>query len=323
MEKDKKEINYFEIIKKAFLMTWKNKSMWFFGFLVFIGSFTFIFNNSEISDEQKNQFTNSIQNLFQKYPLLTGAITLAIIIIVAVLYLLKLVATAALIKMANDIAVYKQTKIKSIFSESKEYIWRLLGMEIIIALSLFVISITILMPIAYLFSNNSNLLAAIFLIFGFLIIALIVLLAYYLLIYGQIFLVLGQMNIKMSLESAYELFEKCFKESLFFGIIAVALNISFLIILSFTLIIVSLILALIGFLAYLAFSNTGAISFLIIGGLILLAVTILLFSWFSAFMQSLWVLFFQQLSLKKKKDKASEKENEVVADAIIPDPEAV
>lgn len=317
-----KEINYLEIIKNAFLMTWQNKKMWFFGLFIFLSSLSSTFNNSEITAEQKNQLYSRFQGFFQTYPLASASVAFIIILVLIALFLLKLASVAALIKISNNISVYRQAGIKNILSECKPYIWRLLVMNILVLISVFAIITLVLLPIVYLFSLGSVSLASVFLIFGVIIIALLLILAYYLLRYGQIYLVLGDMDLKSSLESAYELLENHLKSSLAFGLISIALNLIFLITLMLIIVIVGFVFTLLGFFVYQFFSQTGTAFFIILGAILLLIAIAALFSWFNAFIQSAWVLFFQQISLEKKQAK-KEKETKLETDAIVPDPEAV
>ncbi|EKD58223.1 MAG: hypothetical protein ACD_56C00169G0002 [uncultured bacterium] len=320
MNTNTKEIDYFDILKKAFFMTWHNKFMWFFGFFVCIGSTAAAFNNPEAI--QPSQLLQWIQLFNQKYPLLSASLTFLFILAIAALYLLKIVSTAALIKISNNITVYRQAKIKTIFAESKEYVWRMLAMEILIGAVTFFIATAIILPIAYLYSLNSQFLAFTFLIFGFIIISILIILAFYLVKYGQIFLVLSDSKIKNALESAYELLEKNLKQSALFGLISIGLNFLFILLLILIIFALVLLFSLIGFLLYLFFAKSGALISLLTMGFVLIILILGLFSWFNAFMQSAWVLFFQHLSLEKKEDD-KEKETEIETSSIIPDPEAV
>lgn len=318
---DQREIKYFNILKEAFLMTWNKGSMWFFGLLVFLGSLASIFNNSKISD-QKNQLMESIQFFNQNHPAISASMVFVLVMLAISLYLLKIIATAALIKMSNNIAIYRQAKIKSIFSESKEFMWRIFLMELLVSIVTLVSIMVILYPISYLFTLDSKALASIFLIFGLLIVSLLILLSFYLIKYGKIFLVLGNLPIKSALESAYGLLEKNIQRSITFGIISIGLNLFFMIVLMLIVSIIVLFSFLIGFLFYLMLSISSVSASIVIASFLLFFIIFSLFSWFNAFMQSAWVLFFQQVSLRKNNHKKA-KEPVLETDAIIPDPEAV
>lgn len=313
-----KDINYFEIVKNAFVMTKKNKSMWFFGFLVFIGSLVSKLNfNGKFPKGQQETF-HSLIDTIQKYPNISIALTAFLIILAIALYLLKLIATASLIKLSNNIVLYGQMKISLVFNEGKIYVWKLLGLEVLVWLTLIIVAALLLMPIGYLFSLDSKVFASIFLLFAAIILLSLFLLVFYIVKFGQIFLVLSEIKLRTAIESAYELFIENIKESMIFGLISIAISLLFLMATMLLALIFAFITALIAYLAYLIFAKVGSIIIVTISAAVLLVLIATIFSWLIAFFQAAWVLFFQQISFKK----ANEDEiTETEAQSILPTPE--
>src|SRR5665648_199063 len=112
-----KNINFLEIIKQAFSLTWKNKFLWLFGFLVFLGSITSSFNLQNGASDKNTDSTSSLTIFIQPHPGLFISLSVLLIIIIITLFLLKIVATTAIIKSANNITLYKQLSIWAIILE--------------------------------------------------------------------------------------------------------------------------------------------------------------------------------------------------------------
>lgn len=300
-----KPIKYFEILMQALKITWDNKFLWFFGFLVLLGS---IFSglNWEVNPESKQ--TELLIDFIQKKPGIFLIIALVIIGVMIAFFVLKLMGTIALIKSANNILVYRQASIKSISIESKEHIWKLVLLEIIIGLAIGIIAVILVAPVFYLYTAKAMVFFVISAAIALVIFVGLIFTAYFLRRYAYLFIILGNAKIKLGLELAYSLFRKNIKEgilmvcALFIANI-VAFGLFFIFILS-----LFAILLIPGALAYLVFSKTGVIIVAIIGAVFLSVFLLAFFSGYVVFAQTAWVLFFQELSLEKKSKKSSAEE---------------
>ncbi len=316
-----KNINYLEIIKQAFWMTWKNKFLWIFGFLIFLGS---ISPNTNLQGGRFGEESKKMQvmtDFAQAHPDIFIALSVFSVIALIAFFLLKIIATVAITKSADNIALYKQLSLWSIFLESKKFLRRLLFLELLVGLALGLIVAVMSVPIVYLFMLNPSTLA--FIVLGIAIIILIplLILAFYLRNYAYLYIILGDFKIKSAMESAYVLFAKNIKESLLFGLLNIGMEFLFLLSLLLALIVVVVVLAPLGFIAYFLFSNIGASTFLVIGIVALIAIVIALFSWYSAFLQTAWLLFFQQISFEKSREKKLTEKQEL--EGKVPNPEVV
>lgn len=317
-----KNIQYFDIVKRALMITWKNKFLWFFGFFIFIGSFSTSLNfNSDRTATKKDIAWETISNYIQKYPKLFIGLVVTLVVLMIVLFIFRIIVTAAIIKSVNNIAVYRQSKISAIFSESKKYFWRLALLEIIICLSLIVFITILIIPVAYLWILEAKISAIFSGIIAAVIFLVLAVIALYLRKYAYFYMVLGDMKMKMALEAAYILLRKNIWESLIMSCIGIALNVIAMMFTFVLLLSLALVFSPFGFVAYIMFAKTGALIILITGIIIGGIVFLLSLSFFTAFTQSAWVLFFQEISLEKKEEnKVFEK---IAATEKIPDPEII
>jgi len=319
-----KPIPYFEIIKQALKIAWKNKFLWVFGLLLSLGSGSGIsnanWNMSKVSSENKEQAGKAII-FIQNNPEIVLGIAMAVFLLMIFFFFLRIIGNAGLIKAASNIVVYGQSTIKGIFLETKKYFWPLVLVEIITFLAVLLIIFMMFMPVAYLFILKAHVLGTISLVGAILIIIPLAVLACFIRKYAFFYIVIGNMKIRMALEYAYGLFRKNIKESLLMGIITIAIGMVIIIPIFISIIIVTLLFVLLGLLAYLIFAKIGVIVILIIGIIFGIAILLIFSSAYATFMQVAWVLFFQEISLEKQKTKITVEKVEVTEK--IPDPEAI
>jgi hypothetical protein len=298
-----KNINFQEIIKQAFSLTWKNKFMWIFGFLVFLGSITSSINFQNGNSAKDASATASLTTFIQAHPILFVSLTVLLVIIIIALFLLKIIATTSIIKSANNITLYKQLSIWTILLESRKYLKKLFLLEIIVSIAMFVVVITLSIPVVYLFFLDAKVFAFFALAIAIIIFIPLLILAFYLLKYSYFYIVLGDFEIRLAIESAYSTIVKNFKESLLMGVVSIGLQIVFVFLCLLTVFATFIIFAPLGYLTYLLFAKIGAIILAILGVITLILFVLILFSWYIAFLQTVWLLFFQQISFEKNDDK--------------------
>ena len=292
---------YLDILKKAFFISWKNKFLWFFGFLILVSTLSSNLNvdNDAIPSQNTNhQLLIFIQNN-QKLASLAG---LSFFLIWIGLFLLKIMGTTAIIKSVNNIALYRQLSIKNILFETKKYLSRLLLLEIIIFVIMLMILIILAVPVVYLFAIKAKIFAIIVLIMAFFILLPLLILSFYLGRYASYSIILIDNNVSTSLEMAYAIFSKNIKKSLSMGVIFLVFSLILIIGSSLMLIVGSAIYAALGNLSYWVFIKISA-------SILSLVLVIMFFSWYLVFLHTSWLLFFQQISFEKTKNEKKEVES--------------
>lgn len=316
-----KKINYLEILKRAFLLTWENKFLWFFGFFIFLGSFGSNLDVVFRGMGQKNQDPQFLLDFAQKNPNLFLAISAALFIFGIVIFLLKVVSVVALVKSASNIKLYSQIPSLKILVEAKKYLWKLVLLGLLIGCGIFVVATLLIIPIAYLFIIKAEMFAIMMAILAFVMLLPLLAMAIYLSKYAYFFVILGDFGIKDSLELAYVTLAKNIKESLVMGAISLGFSMAIMIVLASIGIIILAIFVALGFLANLFFANAGMIAVAVVGGLTVIFFLVAVLSWCAAFIQTLWLLFFQEITFEKDREKKVTQKVEI--DVEVANPEVI
>lgn len=319
------EFSFLKIIEKAFWNSWKNRFLWLFGFLIFLGTIAsnVNFKNKEGVSKQFEDI-DLISAFIFNHPLLIEMLLFAWIIFVIGAFFVKYIGKISLIKSLNDIDLYKQFSFKIIFNQAREYFWKIVLLELAISLFVATILVVLALPVSYLFKLNSNSIAIAMTILAIAITVPILILAYYIYEYAVYFIILGNIKASLALELAFGLFRNNTKKSLQMGMVNIISFAMFVLALIVSIGIILLMLSPIGFGLNAMFANSGLIGFLIFAFLFESVFVCLAFSWYFVFVQAMWLAFFQEITIGKieKEKKALEKE-QAGADGKLPTPEAV
>lgn len=300
-----KNIQYFEILKRALIVSWRNKFLWVFGLFIFLGS---IFSNiglniNDYLSLDKAEKSAVLTDFIQKNSHFLSAIAPIFIAVVFIFFIFKFIGIAGIIKSTNNIGVYGQSTIKNISLEVKKYVWPLFLLEILTGLILALIIAVLITPVIYLYEAKEIIFFAISLSFACFIIIFLVIVAYYLRRYACFYVVLGNMKITAAFESAYALFIKNVKKSLIMGCVAIVINILAMVTVFVFSVIIIAVFAIFGALVYYLFAKAGAIFIFVFGVLVFGMLFLIFFSGYLFFMQAAWTLFFQEISLEKREEK--------------------
>ncbi len=294
-----KEIQYVDILKKSFLLSWKNKFLWSFGFLIFL-SLTAESVNFSKDNLSKSTFLAALFKQNEKY---FSLVVCLIIVLIVALYVLRILSSAALICAINNPALYKKINPLVTARRMNVYFWRLAGIDLLLGFSGLVIAVLLVTPVAILFSMKAMILGSMLLVCAVLIIIPLVILIFFLKKFGFIFIVLSESRLKVSMEFSYKIFLKNIKESIFMGLVMVCLTSIFML----TLILISLTLLFTGLFITIAASAIGVL-------ILILAVSI-----FIVFTQSVWLSFFSQISMQKNIENETEEALVDGRDVLSPD----
>lgn len=314
-----KQVPYFEILKQSALITWKNKFLWVFGLFISLGFFPS--NLNWIANDGSNPAPDAVAGFIGTHMGIFIGIVIISIVLAIIFLVLRLVGIAAITKSANNISVYSQSTIKSIFLEAKVYFWQLFLVGFLVSIFLIVLMMILAVPAIYMLAIKEEVFAVVLFMAGIIILTPLIIIAYFLKKFAAFYIVLGNMRTRIALESAYILFKKNIKENLIMGCIEIAARMLISIFILFCLIIIAIIFAPFGFIAYWIFAKTGAIIVAVFAILAACLFLLGLFSWYASFIQTIWVLFFQQIVFEKKDKKVVVEKIE--AKTEVPNPEIV
>ncbi len=282
------EIQYLDILKKSFLVSWKNKFLWFFGFLIVLGS---VFENLNLVREDLMLKTPIAELLKQneEYALLIGFFLLAGLVF---FYVLRILSSIALIRGINNPLLYKQLKPWAVLAEARNYLGRLIVLDCLLDFSAVAIILILMIPAALLFSFKAMLLGLIVSFAALLILIPLIWLLFFLKKFSFMVIALGGLKIKAALEFSYEVCLKQLKKTLLMGLLVLATGLALLSLL--TLLIVPLWIA--HFVTPVDLWPISAFSFM---GILLISVVSLVFSFYVVFVQVVWLDFFSQISMQR------------------------
>jgi hypothetical protein len=315
-------INYLEIFKKAWKITWENKYLWWFGlFLVLGGGFNFDFPRNFNGGEKANKISDSMANFLSSHEDVVLAVIFILFFLWLVFVVLGIISKAGLLKTLVKIEKNEINSFKDGFKNGKKYFWKLIGISLILGFSVFVLVFVLSVPVILLFIIKSIVLGIFAAFLAILIFIPLVILAYFLGRYSNFYIVLSELGIKSSLENSYLLFRKNIFPSIIMALFFIPVSITLFFIVILTAIIVGIIFLIIGFILYAIFSNAGVIITVIFGSLVLLALFIFISSVYQVFCQTAWLLFFKEIASVEEEEIEEEVLEKEVAEKSLPNPE--
>lgn len=316
-------INYLDILKKSWSVTWKHKHLWWFGLFIALGSGggSLSYNRDSTTDGQAKIVGEQILNFVQQHLTLIIVSVLALIIIFIVLTILGIIGRGALIHSAHAITKGETTTFRSGFATGKKYFWQIFGIGFVLAILTFIIMFIVIIPIIFLFISKSYILGTILAIAGIALLIPLIILATFLKKFGCLYAILGNLKIRPALENAYALFLKNLSTSIIMALIFIPISIALALAVLFILFPVAVIFLVIGGILYLIFNKIGVAIAIGLAAICCLIIFLAARSIYETFAQTVWVLFFHEIAKPKVEEKVTEAAKEKMPDPIAtPDP---
>ena len=315
-------INYLELFKKAWKITWSNKYLWWFGlFLVLGGGFNFDFPKNFSGGEKVDKLSDSIANFLSSHE----DFVLAVIFILLFLWLafvaLGIISRAGLLKTLDKIEKNKEGNFKIGFGEGKKYFRKLFGTGLVLGFSVFVLAFVLSVPVFLLFFMKLIIPGIIAAVLAVVIFIPLMILVCFLGKYTVFYIVLSDLGIRSSLENGYQLFRKNIFSSIIMALFFIPINIVLFFAAVIILIIVGIIFLIIGLALYAILSNVGVVVAVILGLLILLVSFICMGSVYQVFCQTAWFLFFKEIAAVKEDEIEEIIAEKEIVEKVLPSPE--
>lgn len=303
----KKQIPFLEIFKRAGLIIWQNRFLLWFGFLIALsspGNFYIGKNNQDFNKQQEK-----IKNFFEIHWQIAAIFMLIFIAIGIILFLISLVAKAGLVKSVNSISRNKKMNFSKGWHSGKKYLRKLFWLSILFSLTIFVIVVTLAIPVVYLFASQSWVSAV---LIGLLAIAIFIPLIFIFVIikaFAEFYIILSDLQVRNAIEAGYELLIKNFGNSIIFTLLLIAINIvaAFLLLPVAT---IAILLLIPSGIIFFYLSKIAFAFFLAFAILIFMTVILFVSSVFQTYKTSAWTLFFCEIA------KAEKPETEKVTEKI-------
>ncbi len=317
-----KNIDYPEILKRAWRTTWENKFLWWFGFLIVLSggsSFNYFFDQKDWNKMQETGAGQSISNFFTDHISFMIVAAIILLLLLLALAVIAIIARAGLIKSIQQIDRGEPAAFRTGFLQGKKYFWRVFMLELITGIFILCLATVLAVPIVFLFYNKNYIIGSILALLGFLIFIPALAVAFFTKTFAVLYSVTSNLNIRDAIEKGYFLFLKniaaSFVQSLIFLVLGIIF--SFGVLLAF--IFIALIFLMIGGLLYLLFQKTGLAVAAGFGFAFFLALWLFSRSIYETFIQGIWFFFFKEIAGSKAEEKIAEKILEIKT-APAPDP---
>lgn len=313
-----KEINYLQILKKGWKITWDNKFLWWFGFLVALGGgVNFNLNNGQFNETMKPNQAAAESFFIQNWHWFVLAGILLFFLFLLFVYL-SARGKAGLIKSLEHIQKNEAASFKIGWQDGKKYFWKIILVNLILAVFILGLLFVLALPVIFLFFLKSIILGILAAFLALLIFIPLVILFAFVKDYSIFYLVLSNLNIRSAIECAYELFRKNIWESVIFAIFFIPIRI----VVGVGIFIIAGILAVPAIVSAFLGLIILAVIFGISAGLIFLACLFLVRSVAETFYLSSWYLFFCEIAQCRSEEIIKETETEM-AKNILPEPKEI
>lgn len=315
------KINYWEIFKKAWQITWNRKYLWWLG--LFAGSgMGFGFNfPSDFSDKTtSNGWRDHVAAFAENHLSLIIGIVLLVILFFVSLELFKIFAYCGLIKSLLGTDNRKIENFWNALREGKSFFARILSIRIMFAFLVLALVIILALPAIFLFSAHAYWLGGITALMALLIFFPALIAISFTSQYGIFYVIGSDLPIRYALEQGYKIFVKNIGSSIIMSLLFFPVNILAGLVIIIPVMILAIVLVFFGFMFYWMFSTLGLWIIGIPAVIIFIALLLLFRSIFSVFCNSAWLLFFQSIAAVKKEE--VENEEELVVEKLVRPEEA-
>ncbi len=284
-------ISYRKILSQAFTTVKLNRFLWWYGLLLFLGTFL---NALYLvaSDDTIGQNARLNLSAFREWANTPWVMTVLSILLV-LWFLLYFRARAGVILSIKMIKDKESPSFLSTFGPGGNFVGRLLGLSVFLQVMTLILSLLISTPISYLFSIGETGKATVLLVFGAMAAVPAAFLIFSIDTLAPIFLVQFSLPVRAAVLATSSLVSLAWRKILGFSLILVAVSLV-------TLIVAGIITAPFVIFAILSYHNGG--SMLIWGPMTLISSIVFLSfgSGFMAFQQTAWVLFFGEIVKPQK-----------------------
>ena len=308
-------IPYLRILKDSFVLTWKNRYLWWFGFFLSLsglGSY-----NYTREDKDKADIQAALLNHPQAMKIILVGAALFFVAFVIII-IASIISRGALIDSIEKHTRGEISDFKSAWKKGRGFFWKVLLIDVFSGLFAIVAAIILFPPVAFLFWNHNYIIGVLMAIIAAIIFIPLIILIAYIKIFGYLYSILGNLKAWAAIENAYLIFKKNILSSLIMSVLIILANIIVFFILLFAIIPLLIIFLPLALIFFLLLGKIGAITIGCFGFFILLAILVFLRSLLGVFSQSVWVLFFHEIAQQPEPETVTEtaSETEPVIDSI-------
>jgi hypothetical protein len=298
-------VNYGDIIRDAFRVSWRNKFLWFFGFFAAGSSGASNIFNVPTDFGDRGDLSGMGRWIGENLLALLAVLVVVALVLALVFLVLSLVSTGGLAESVAALDRGEERRFSSTWRAGMANFWRVLGqwiLLILIGLGLLVVVMLVAgLPIGLTFALSESAGAriavlAFFGLLGFSLLLVVFLPLYIISQYALRELVVDEERITHSIAAGYGLFRHNIGRSLLVWLISVALSIGIGIAMLILLLVVGVLLFLPTILLAVAEYVTAAVVTGVVAALILLPIFLVLSGAIGAFSHAYWTLAYMRLT---------------------------
>lgn len=294
------EINYLNIVKESARLTWRNRYLWWFGFLILLSSIGG--NFFQVWPRKKNIQGQEVLDFTASHKELVIILAAGFLLLWIVFAILGIIAKGGLIKSLKNAAENKKFGFKDGFQDGKKYFWKMFLIGAFSALFILATVIVFMIPIGFLFYNKAYFLGGLLSLLALVIFIPVLFLVNFIRIYAYFYVVLSDLPLGESLENAYALLRKNIVPSLLISVIFLAIGTLATLAALLFLIPIIVIFFLIGTLLFFLAQQVGILITALVGLVFILLSMIFAGSVYQVFTQAVLLLFFREIATPKIKE---------------------
>lgn len=296
-------MNYSELIKQSFQITWKNKFLWYFGLftggiVLNIPSFNYQFGESEISSINSLGTFDGLRSFYFDHQLIIYILLGIVLVLSLVIWIFSVISQGAIINGVYTISQNRSISFKNAFLAGWHNFWRLLILGILILLIFLITLVVFALPVLVLALTGliiPAIIMGIFLVLAYIIFALILSLCFN---YSYRILIVENVPILASINLGVVFFKKYWKNIALILLISLGIGLAWGLVLIFSMLIFLGLLFGIGLLLYFAI-KTYIWIYIIIASIVFIVPLIIISAGYNTFISSLWTLSYVKLNKEK------------------------
>lgn len=301
MQDKLKKIDYVEVLKNAWKLTWKNRFLWWFGFFVSLGSGMSSFNfnlpgNSEQKEDISPEVMEDIGYYWSLYKEWIIFALVVIFLIIITLYVLGIVGRGGLISAVFKVDEGKKTNFSLEFKNANKFFWKLLFLNIIIGISLILVILILFSPVARLLFLEAYGPAFLLGVVAAPISISVFILSAFLKIYSQIYVVREKVAVADSLKLSYNLLKRNIKKSLIMGFLLAVVGIIAGVALLTAYLILSIPFIILGLAGHFLVGSVWTVMIVVVAAVVVICFSLFWKSIFAVFVQTAWIMFFKKIA---------------------------
>lgn len=305
---------YRNILKQAWVLTWRNKYLWWFGIFAALlgngGEFEILFNNAGASPSQalfpawqrifstgvfSGRTLTNIGNLFRHDTLnMIFVLATCLIVLAVFLFLVWLVVVSQAAIVNNSAAAIKQKKhaLRDGLDSGILNFWPVLVLNIIIKAVIYVLLVAITLPIIF-YQGNFN--ASLFYVIALVIIVPVAIILSFIMKYAVAYAVINKSKVMPAIKQSYRLFKENWLISFEMAIILFFVNLLVGLAIVLAILILAVPFLFLGLVFYYAFSLIGSWLIAILAFSSFLFIVVIVGAALAVFQISSWTGLFLEL----------------------------